>query len=632
MPTRDTRQLHGFGLHLVQLKPGGKAPAGGDGWRGRVAAPGAPFDPPADANIGAMGGCPLRPGHNLLVLDIDVKNGAAGPASLARAQADHGAIPRTARVTTPSGGEHYYLAVPDDIPLGDVFSVFARLGYPGIDCIGAGRFVAAPPSVLADGGAYEWLCRPDEAGVAAAPPWLLSWLRLAGRPDAPPKRRAAKEKQKKALRAAPGATPPAAKAPADHAFLLADVVRRYPVGSENGRNSQMSKAVASLTTKRVPDPVVRELMAEWLEHFAGAYTTPFDTCLVELERCQESLRRKIESGRFEISSVNHAVDQSNLVLAPTQEAFLAALAPSCPFLTIVEKDKEAADRGGWDENEEAVAPARPPRPRRLTPGEKRLAECLVRLVAYKLERGEVEGDEFLATNEQMMDLMAARFGAVFKSSANEFGSKQFRRLKQALITKPWKGRVNAAEKVELAVVVSEGCLGTPSRYRMTKLAEAFRWPAQESQKEVEGPNDAGPAEGQPGVHGEGGGDEGASAEVAVGARPVLPVVVLRGAAGVGAVGGRGHGGGTGDRGGDAGPESEARTEGGTEAEVGEGSAPISQMTFSFRHGMCAGTLGFPAFPTIPCRNDRGTQWVTAEMTHSAWISTARSSWSSTVRR
>ena len=61
-------------------------------------------------------------------------------------------------------------------------------------------------------------------------------------------------------------------------------------------------------------------------------------------------------------------------------------------------------------------------------------------------------------------------------------------------------------------------------------------------------------------------------------------------------------------------------------------APISQMAFSFRHGMCAGTLGFPAFPTISCRNDRGPQWVTAEMTPSASVSTARSSSSSTARR
>ncbi len=33
--------------------------------------------------------------------------------------------------------------------------------------------------------------------------------------------------------------------------------------------------------------------------------------------------------------------------------------------------------------------------------------------------------------------------------------------------------------------------------------------------------------------------------------------------------------------------------------------PISQMTFSFRHGMCAGTLGFPAFPTIPAEMTEG---------------------------
>ncbi|MBM3982267.1 MAG: hypothetical protein FJ304_18770, partial [Planctomycetes bacterium] len=76
--------------------------------------------------------------------------------------------------------------------------------------------------------------------------------------------------------------------------------------------------------------------------------------------------------------------------------------------------------------------------------------------------------------------------------------------------------------------------------------------------------------------------------------------------------------------------------GGTEKVFGKASTfalppPISQMTFDFRHGMCAGTLGFPAFLPLSCRNDRGTQWVTAEMTPCVWISTARSSWSSTAR-
>ena len=34
-----------------------------------------------------------------------------------------------------------------------------------------------------------------------------------------------------------------------------------------------------------------------------------------------------------------------------------------------------------------------------------------------------------------------------------------------------------------------------------------------------------------------------------------------------------------------------------------GSSRISQMTFGIRHGICAGTLGFPVFPSLPCRND-----------------------------
>jgi hypothetical protein len=35
---------------------------------------------------------------------------------------------------------------------------------------------------------------------------------------------------------------------------------------------------------------------------------------------------------------------------------------------------------------------------------------------------------------------------------------------------------------------------------------------------------------------------------------------------------------------------------------------ISQMALSFRHGVCAFSPENPAFPTISCWNDRGTQW------------------------
>src|SRR5262245_11450308 len=53
------------------------------------------------------------------------------------------------------------------------------------------------------------------------------------------------------------------------------------------------------------------------------------------------------------------------------------------------------------------------------------------------------------------------------------------------------------------------------------------------------------------------------------------------------------------------------------------------MNLGFRHEICAETLVNPTFLTLSCRNDRGTQWVTATMTPWALTSTANSSWSST---
>jgi len=55
------------------------------------------------------------------------------------------------------------------------------------------------------------------------------------------------------------------------------------------------------------------------------------------------------------------------------------------------------------------------------------------------------------------------------------------------------------------------------------------------------------------------------------------------------------------------------------------------MTFGFRHDNCAKTLEYQVFRTNSCHDDRGTQWVSAELIPSASISTARSSWSSTAR-
>jgi hypothetical protein len=125
------------------------------------------------------------------VLDIDAKDGKVdGFASLAALEAENGALPRTWRALTPSGGEHRYFRQPDGWTLrnkvglrtydskGRVIHVFA-----GLDIRTDGGAIAAPPSEKAN-GSYRWAERPIETPLADAPLWLL---RLAMDPPAPPK-------------------------------------------------------------------------------------------------------------------------------------------------------------------------------------------------------------------------------------------------------------------------------------------------------------------------------------------------------------------------------------------------------------------------------------------------------------
>jgi hypothetical protein len=103
----------------------------------------------------------------LFVVDLDVKGGAAGPASWANlaARLGLGDLPTPAG-RTPSGGRHLFFAAPDP-PLGNSTG---RLG-PGIDTRGEGGYVLLPPSALAGAaGAYTWELSPREQDPCPLPP------------------------------------------------------------------------------------------------------------------------------------------------------------------------------------------------------------------------------------------------------------------------------------------------------------------------------------------------------------------------------------------------------------------------------------------------------------------------------
>lgn len=118
----------------------------------------------ANANLG------IRTGSvsGIFALDIDVKDGKPGRASLERLQRENGALPVTLINNTANGGWHLIFRYPG-APLGN------RAGLlDGIDVRADGGYIVAPPSSIA-AKCYRWL-NEDEA-IAEAPDWLVELIR-----------------------------------------------------------------------------------------------------------------------------------------------------------------------------------------------------------------------------------------------------------------------------------------------------------------------------------------------------------------------------------------------------------------------------------------------------------------------
>jgi hypothetical protein len=180
------------GYAVLPLARGGKRPhrmlgdSGGVHWatRDKAMPPWAWGQDPA-ANVGVATGSPSR----LAVIDMDVKNGAEGPAAFGRFLATYRLVMPTlpAWAATPSGGLHIWLRVPAGVTVPERPGIL-----PGVDVKGDGGLVVAPPSMqlrpaMARPGErsgdpvpvpYEW-----SAGcpcqVPDAPGWLLPWLQSA---------------------------------------------------------------------------------------------------------------------------------------------------------------------------------------------------------------------------------------------------------------------------------------------------------------------------------------------------------------------------------------------------------------------------------------------------------------------
>lgn len=153
----------GFAVFPCKNKNGVKKPITPNGFYG------ASTDPEVitkwwTKNPSALIATPTGETTKIFVLDIDCKNNVNGFNSLDSLIAEHGPLPTTRRVSTPSGGEHVYFKHP-----GSKVKTNAGVLAPGLDVRGDGGYIILPPSQI---GQNSYTMLNDEP-IAEAPDWLL---------------------------------------------------------------------------------------------------------------------------------------------------------------------------------------------------------------------------------------------------------------------------------------------------------------------------------------------------------------------------------------------------------------------------------------------------------------------------
>jgi len=155
-----------------------------------------------DINNGNVG---LYPGpSDLLVVDVDVKHGAIGDATMKKLQKEHGKLPETFTVKTPSGGWHLYFKKPDIEHIGN-----NSIG-EDIDIRCDGGYVLAPGSSI-DGNPYTII---KNKPVAALPD---AWVPLF-KPEPKQSRKQANRSHTIACKPPSEGYPPTSKADVEEAL------------------------------------------------------------------------------------------------------------------------------------------------------------------------------------------------------------------------------------------------------------------------------------------------------------------------------------------------------------------------------------------------------------------------------
>ena len=158
------------GWSVFPLVPGAKNPLTANGFKDASSDPEQIrqwWTATPDANIGL----PTGAVNGISVLDVDVKDGAPGEATLARLLDRVGcSLDGYAQVRTWSGGRHVVLA----------YSALARNSVrcygDGLDGRNDGGYIVAAPSVI-EGQAYQWIVEPAPNTILPCPGWLLEAAR-----------------------------------------------------------------------------------------------------------------------------------------------------------------------------------------------------------------------------------------------------------------------------------------------------------------------------------------------------------------------------------------------------------------------------------------------------------------------
>ena len=119
------------------------------------------------ANVGITCG----PDSGLFVIEADTVDGHGidGVGNFAALIAQHGGLPATIEVVSPTGSKHFYFRWPEGEDIRNSTGQIA----PGVDVRGNGGMVLGVPSVRPDGGTYRWGNPPPLFDLADCPEWLL---------------------------------------------------------------------------------------------------------------------------------------------------------------------------------------------------------------------------------------------------------------------------------------------------------------------------------------------------------------------------------------------------------------------------------------------------------------------------